>query len=208
MKKKVKLFSTIASLCLAVALMAFGVMAATTATLGITSTVSFTVSDVIADIEGHAFLDPVATKGTTEATVTGEGAAANYTFATYTTTAAGTVAKAGNPDDWKIGDIAFTSEKDCVVYTLKITNKAKSGKFSVTVSALPTVVEGKTTVKMEAAKGEAAAAVVADVTNPVATLETEQSVVITVTVTLVNKAENFKEQAAWNPTVTLANVAE
>ena len=44
MKKKVKLFSTIASLCLAVALMAFGVWAAKTASVGVTSTIKYTVS--------------------------------------------------------------------------------------------------------------------------------------------------------------------
>ena len=44
MKKKVKLFSTIASLCLAVALMAFGVWAASSANFGVSSTVKYTVT--------------------------------------------------------------------------------------------------------------------------------------------------------------------
>lgn len=44
MKKKVKLFTTIASLCLAVALMAFGVYAAETATATINGSVTFTAS--------------------------------------------------------------------------------------------------------------------------------------------------------------------
>lgn len=47
MKKKVKLFSTIASLCLAVALMAFGVWAATSSKYSVTSKVSFTSKDVM-----------------------------------------------------------------------------------------------------------------------------------------------------------------
>ena len=42
MKKRVKLLTTIASLCLAVALMAFGVYAAQTSTLTVSSSVSFT----------------------------------------------------------------------------------------------------------------------------------------------------------------------
>lgn len=50
MKKKVKLFSTIASLCLAVALMAFGVYAATNLSLKMTSKVSFSVSEVYAKV--------------------------------------------------------------------------------------------------------------------------------------------------------------
>ena len=44
MKKRVKLLTTIASLCLAVALMAFGVYAASSATVAVTSTVTFDVS--------------------------------------------------------------------------------------------------------------------------------------------------------------------
>ena len=47
MKKRAKIITTIASLCLAVALMAFGVFAATSATLGVTSKVKFTVVDVL-----------------------------------------------------------------------------------------------------------------------------------------------------------------
>lgn len=39
--KKFKLFTTIASLCLAVALMAFGVYAATSASIGVTSSITF-----------------------------------------------------------------------------------------------------------------------------------------------------------------------
>ena len=46
MKKRVKLLTTIASLCLAVALMAFGVYAATQSTLTVNSTISFTSNDV------------------------------------------------------------------------------------------------------------------------------------------------------------------
>ena len=44
MKKKFKLFTTIASLCLAIALMGFGVYAATQVTVTVTNTVSYTAS--------------------------------------------------------------------------------------------------------------------------------------------------------------------
>jgi len=46
MKKRAKIITTVASLCLAVALMAFGVYAATTARLGVTSKLSFVAEDV------------------------------------------------------------------------------------------------------------------------------------------------------------------
>ena len=50
MKKKMKLFSTIASLCLAVALMAFGVYAATTVNYTVGGTVSYTMNDVLVTV--------------------------------------------------------------------------------------------------------------------------------------------------------------
>ena len=46
MKRKAKIITTIASLCLAVALLAFGVYAATTASLSVTSKVAFEAKDV------------------------------------------------------------------------------------------------------------------------------------------------------------------
>ena len=46
MKKKVKLFTTIASLCLAVALMAFGVYAATQVTATVSGKITFVATDV------------------------------------------------------------------------------------------------------------------------------------------------------------------
>lgn len=54
MKRKTKIITTIASLCLAVALMAFGVYAATTVTLGVVSKVEFTVRDVFVRVDGQA----------------------------------------------------------------------------------------------------------------------------------------------------------
>lgn len=50
MKRKFKLLTSIASLCLAVALMAFGVYAATAPTLNVTGTVSFSASNVYATV--------------------------------------------------------------------------------------------------------------------------------------------------------------
>ena len=52
MKKRAKIITTIASLCLAVALMAFGVYAATQVSFNVASKVSFTVRDVFVDIAG------------------------------------------------------------------------------------------------------------------------------------------------------------
>lgn len=54
MKKRAKLITTIASLCLAVALMAFGVYAATSVTMSITSQIEFSVQDVYCTVTGSA----------------------------------------------------------------------------------------------------------------------------------------------------------
>ena len=55
MKKRVKLFTTIASLCMAVALMAFGVYAAKNTTVTVNSTVQYDVgSNVIMEFSGKS----------------------------------------------------------------------------------------------------------------------------------------------------------
>lgn len=50
MKRKFKLLTSVASLCVAVALMAFGVYAAATPEVKLSGTVSFTAENVIADV--------------------------------------------------------------------------------------------------------------------------------------------------------------
>lgn len=50
MKRKFKLLTSVASLCVAVALMAFGVYAAATPEVKLSGTVSFTANNVIADV--------------------------------------------------------------------------------------------------------------------------------------------------------------
>ena len=57
MKKRAKIITTIASLCLAVALMAFGVYAATQVTFNVTTKVSFEVEDVFITINAAAHKD-------------------------------------------------------------------------------------------------------------------------------------------------------
>ena len=73
MKKGFKIATTVASLCLAVALLAFGVYAATSSTLSINSTVSFTSQDVQViwewSVEGGSLT--TATSGEYETTVEG-----------------------------------------------------------------------------------------------------------------------------------------
>lgn len=84
MKRKFKLFATVASLCLSVALMAFGVYAASTVTYTVTGTVSYTMSDVLVTLttktayvtDDHAGHSDGAV---TELTYANEQAAGSYT---------------------------------------------------------------------------------------------------------------------------------
>lgn len=187
MKKNFKLFSTIASLCLAVALMAFGVWAATSVSLGVTSKVKFTVSDVFVDITGKA-------------TLGGEDvASAAFTATSYTDKVANAEL---NNKTWEIGTIAFTSEKDVIVYTLEISNAAKSGQVQVTVADYaPKTIAGT----------DATAMVVVDTTPsaPLAgdamTLAAGKKLTITVTRTLKDKTTTIEESDSWLPTITIVN---
>lgn len=53
MRRRFKLFATIASLCLAIGLMAFGVYAATTVTYTVNGSVTYTMTDVLVDIQSN-----------------------------------------------------------------------------------------------------------------------------------------------------------
>lgn len=187
MKKNFKLFSTIASLCLAVALMAFGVWAATSVSLGVTSKVSFTVSDVFVNITGKA-------------TLGGEDvASAAFTATSYT----GTVANAKlDNETWAIGTIAFTSEKDVIVYTLEISNAAKSGQVKVTVTDFaPKAIAGTdATAKVVVAEEPEA-----DLAGDAMTLAAGKKLTITVTRTLTDKTNTFAETDSWLPTIAIVN---
>ena len=106
MKKKVKLFASIASLCLAVALMAFGVYAATSVTYKVTGTVTFESQVAVTwtgKIEGGMTLPGTKTD-------------------TYQVTADGT---GGQGDDtWAIGEAQFgpaTAERT-ITYTFECHN--------------------------------------------------------------------------------------
>ena len=116
MKKGLKIATTIASLCLAIGLLAFGVYAATSSTLSINSTISFTSQDV-------------------QVLWTWEVTGGNLTTATegdYQTTAEGTT----DNKDISLGTINFvTNAGDAgktITYTITCTN---TGAKSVDITA-------------------------------------------------------------------------
>lgn len=134
MKKKVKLFSTIASLCLAVALMAFGVWAATTASIGMTSTVRYTVSGQVnmefkVEVEyTTAHLKPVTNqtidKGNYKTAVKADDATKTVNSWSFTQVPGQTaLAESINLGDYEFNDQSL--QGDTVVYTITIKNNAE-----------------------------------------------------------------------------------
>lgn len=136
MKKKVKLFSTIASLCLAVALMAFGVWAATTAQFGISGKVTFTATqNVKATVAG------VANVGGDNTQFKAEKAPATP----ETVTLVGNEANPYTNNTIAFGDAVEIEAKDATkeiyyYYTITITNTAKAtDSYPVLVVTMNTV---------------------------------------------------------------------
>ncbi|MBO7526736.1 MAG: hypothetical protein J6T74_02415 [Clostridia bacterium] len=121
MKKRAKIITTIASLCLAVALLAFGVYAAANVTLNVTSQVNFVVTDVFASITGNVYKSADGTATGQEALTT-QYSATTYTAGTPKTPMA-TVGGAGTLT-WAIenGDVELTSAKPWVRYVIAVTN--------------------------------------------------------------------------------------
>ena len=156
MKKKVKLFSTIASLCLAVALMAFGVWAASSANFGVTSTVKYTLDGQIkATIEIKVEYDTAVNTNVI-------GANTTYIDAEKTTTGRKAwkvvllpgqeVPTLNGRDVINLGEYTFGANSVAKVgstkgtqikYTITITNNAgkENNKLKVTLSSRPTANE-------------------------------------------------------------------
>lgn len=121
MKKGFKIATTVASLCLAVALLAFGVYAATSSTLSINSTVSFTSQDV------QVFWEWSVSGGSLTTATTGE----------YQTTVEGNV----DNKDVSLGTVNFVTNSGeagkSIKYTIKCTNTgAKPVDVTAPVSGL------------------------------------------------------------------------
>ena len=106
MKKKFKLFATIGSLCLAVAMMTIGVLAAKSVTLNVTSNVNFTTETVLVDIAGEV-------TGAVEGTK-------NYAGFTHSATDVNAA-----PEAWAIGALSFDEEHQTIKYVITVTNQSE-----------------------------------------------------------------------------------
>lgn len=191
MKRKFKIVGTVVSLGLCLAMLVIGVYAATSVSFDISASISFVVTDVFADIEGKVYLDAVASKGTTQVGST-------WTSTSYS--GKSPLAQLTNKT-WNIGTTTFTSEKDCIVYTLKITNSANSGSVNVSVSTLPVAIDGTSLDCKYAIDGGASAQLSQD-EIPV---NAGEELLITITRTLTNKTKAIDSTLSWSPTVTIEN---
>lgn len=120
MKKKFKLFATVASLCLAIALMGFGVYAATSVTVTISSSVSYNVSGHIAfKVYGSGAAGTAATTGSEQ---TAELATVGVT-------------SEGTETGTAISAVALTATNRYAIYTFTIENIGSTAITSITASA-------------------------------------------------------------------------
>ena len=208
MKKKVKLFSTIASLCLAVALMAFGVWAASTANFGVTSTVKYTLSGQINAIinikvtfssAAHVTVDDtgMTQKKTGIADGTYEWELVQLPGASPLTTEANTV---------NLGGYTFNKDaqvNDTVVYTITITNNNDGTKNSEQLFVK--ITDSATTDKQNAITREE------ELKNDIATVtRTENAVAVDTAKSLVYKvtfkltdASKASDELTFAPTFAL-----
>ena len=163
MKRKFKLFATVASLCLSVALMAFGVYAASTVTYTVSGSVSYTMDDVLVtvttktayvtdDHAGHA-----------------DGAVTELTYANETTV--GTPYQSYDEDEVaKVPGATDAQEQDVTVSF----NTSTAWRITITVATInPEGVEVALSNPTFGIEGDVNYAVVAAEDNPYDTLIAE-----------------------------------
>lgn len=159
--KKFKLFTTIASLCLAVALMAFGVYAATNATFGVSSNIKYTVSGNIGGIL------TVKSYASTDGTTIAEGAQAMETF-TATVNATMTEEEAGDltATEATPADSTFTADNKFVIYVVEFA-ESTSENVELQVETVTLKIGAETTTNISVKTNELATAVAAETSGTV-----------------------------------------
>lgn len=191
MKRKFKLFATIASLCLCLALMAFGVYAASTVKYTASGSVSFTVSDVFVTMTSKL-----------EATVSGKKSAdVDDSQKSYTggEDEAAKVPSATTEYSKPFEAVAFTKTGDNIILTVTITNDGASKvkvKFTVTKPADETA---GITSSVAYKKGEAPT----EYTEAGIELSNKESAVVVLTITLANM-ENAVESTPYSVVADVA----
>lgn len=167
MKRKVKLFTSIASLCLAVALMAFGVYAATSVTYNVTSSVTFASQAKVQFV------------GTLTGGVTGTETRSDN----YSTT--GDEAEDAATHTWTVGEVKFgpSAAEQEIVYTITCKNL---GKTAVDVLATGTVF-GNANLDVEIEEGKEGSTATGDsLSESATTLQENEIYKLVITVSIVD----------------------
>ena len=187
MTTKAKLVSTIAAFCLVLALMVVGVLAASSATVDLGGSISFTASDVVATVS-------VSTSGAAEdATVNGTGA--------YTKSFTSADATA----EWTKNDInlTFASKDAPIVITITVTNDSDERALTLTAGTLPSVTGDNISATVQYDLNDAGAK---NLTTEAVTVPATQSVDIIMTISITD-ANASVTGSSWTADFTLANVA-
>lgn len=145
MKKKFKLFATIGSLCLAVAMMTIGVLAATQATLNVTSNVGFTATNVTVQFDAEVAYGENVTYTDTNATKDQDVYTAEANKNSWTSGVIAPDATDAATCTWNLGDYTFqeSAANQTVVYTFKITNKGTNAVKITVANPVAAVTTGE-----------------------------------------------------------------
>ena len=129
MKKKAKILATLGSLCIAIAIMIVGVLAASTAGFNVSSSVSFTSTGVFVKVQGDILKGATAVSATKATAPQG----ADYDYVGYSYNHAENSDEPNgtslNPDQatyqlpqWSVGTVSFDEENKTIVYSFKFSN--------------------------------------------------------------------------------------
>lgn len=190
MTTKAKLVSTIAAFCLVLALMVVGVLAASSATVDLGGSISFTAKDVVATVS-------VSASGSAEdATVNGTGVYTESFDSTDNPTAS-----------WTKNNInlTFASKDAPIVITIAVQNDSDERALTLTAATLPSVTGDNINLKsLQYDMNDADAP--KNLTTEAVTVPAGEKVEIIMTISITD-ANASVTGSSWTADFTLANVA-
>ena len=203
MRKKTKVISAVLALCLSVSMLAVGVLAASTVTLNVTSSVTFKSTGAYVMATGQVkrgtegSLTNLTEENRPDTDIT-TGASYSYTGYSYTPIGSGSDANAPDGtapkdlEDWTIGEIEFLDKAPVIQYSISFKNYGES-EVEINITGMPdeiTNVEIQgTTLPITVASGET------------------EEYTLTLTLTKFNESIDPAVQVNLNTTMVSKNVA-
>ena len=187
MTLKAKLVSTIAAFALVLALLVVGVLAASSATVNMSGSLSFTADDVAATVK-----------------VSSTGAKQNISAADKTISFDSSNDTASQT--WNDLDLAFSDKNTDIVITIEIKNDSTERAMTVTTATLPSVTGSN--VEATLTYSTTNASPVTDQTLPTTAINVEKGKTCTIKMTIGIKNTNLSVTgSSWTAALALANVA-